>query len=70
MTLLCALPEEFDSFMSAQLLQKDIDKAKVIDAFVTEENSHLHRSSQTAMLSNKSPSCSISTVNLQMVQLL
>ena len=44
MTLIQALLAEFDSFMSALLLQKNIDKAKVIEAFVTEESNHLHRS--------------------------
>ena len=29
MIIIRALPEEFDNFMSALLLQKDIDKAKV-----------------------------------------
>src|SRR3979490_347363 len=53
MTLIRALPAEFDNFTSALLLQKDIDKAKVIDAFVTEESNCLHRSTQSAMLSNK-----------------
>src|SRR3979490_854988 len=53
MTLIRALPAEFDNFTSALLLQKDVDKAKVIDAFVTEESNHLHCSTQSAMLSNK-----------------
>ena len=42
--LIQALPVEFDSFMSALLLQSNIDKAKVIEAFVTEESNHLHHS--------------------------
>ena len=32
--------------------QNNIDKAKVIDAFVTEENNHLHCSNQSTMLAN------------------
>ena len=44
MTLIQALPAKFDSFMLALLLQNDIDKAKVIEAFVTEESNHLHHS--------------------------
>ena len=61
MTLIQALPKEFDNFTSALLLQKDIDKAKVIEAFVTEENNRRHRMIQSAMISNKpklSPSSS------------
>ena len=51
-TLIWAFPEEFDNFMSALLLQKDIDKAKVIEAFVTEETNYHHCIVQSA-ISNK-----------------
>ena len=37
----------YDGFMSALLLQNDIDKAKVFEAFVTEESNHLHWSNQS-----------------------
>ena len=40
--LIQALAEEFDNLTSALLLQKDINKAKVIEAFVTEENNCHH----------------------------
>ena len=53
MTLIQALPAEFDGFTSALLLQNNIDKAKVIEAFVTEESNHLHCSNQSAMLTNR-----------------
>ena len=53
------LPEQFcypvkqKSQIFHQLsLQSNIDKAKVIEAFVTEENNHLHRSNQSTMLAN------------------
>ena len=49
MTLIRALP----GFTSALLLQNNIDKAKVIEAFVTEESNHLHCSNQSAMLANR-----------------
>ena len=53
MTLIQALSAKFDSFMLALLLQNDIDKAKVIEAFVTEESNHLHHSNWSAMLTNR-----------------
>ena len=53
MMLIWVLPEEFDNFISALLLQKDIDKAKVIEAFVIEETNRHHRTVQSAMISNK-----------------
>ena len=53
MMLVQAPPAKFDSFMSALLLQNDIDKAKVIEAFVTEESNHLHCSNQSVMLASK-----------------
>ena len=53
MTLIQALPAEFDSFMSALLLQSNIDKAKVIEAFVTEESNRLHCLNQSAMLTHR-----------------
>ena len=53
MTLIRALPAEFDSFMSALLLQSNIDKAKVIEAFVTEESNRLHCLNQSAMLTHR-----------------
>ena len=53
MTLIRALPAEFDSFMSALLLQRNIDKAKVIEAFITKESNHLHRLNQSAMLTHR-----------------
>ena len=50
-TLIKALPKEFDSFTSTLLLQKDIDKTKVIEAFVTEENNcYLSRKDLTVLL--------------------
>ena len=63
MMLIWALPEEFDNFTSALLLQKDIDKAKVIEAFLTEENNCRHCTVQSAIISNKPklpPSSSLS----------
>ena len=53
MMLIQALPAEFDSFTSALLLQNAIDKAKVIETFVTEESNSLHHSNQSAMLANR-----------------
>ena len=49
MILIWALPVKFDSFMLALLLQNDIDKAKVIEAFVTQESNHLHHSNQSVL---------------------
>ena len=39
--------------MLALLLQSHLDKAKVIEAFVTEESNHLHCSNQSAMLTHR-----------------
>ena len=53
MMLIRALPAEFDSFTLALLLQSNIDKAKVIEAFVTKESNRLHCSNQSAMLTHR-----------------
>ena len=39
--------------MLALLLQSNIDKAKVIEAFITKESNRLHRSNQSAMLTHR-----------------
>ena len=59
--LIRALPAEFDSFTSALFLQNNIDKTKVIKAFVTEESNRLHHSNQSAMLTNRQIAPSTST---------
>ena len=60
-TLIQALPAEFDSFTLALLLQNNIDRVKVIEAFVTEESNHLHHSNQSTMLANRHIAPSTST---------
>ena len=49
MTLIRALPEEYQHFTSALLLQKNITKESVISAFITEENNRVHQASTRAM---------------------
>jgi hypothetical protein len=38
MTLICALPDDYNSFVSSLLLKDDLDKAAVQNAFVREDN--------------------------------
>ena len=62
------MPEQFCHWVKQKsqifhqlLLQNNIDKAKVIEVFVTEESNHLYHSNQSAMLANRQIAPSILT---------
>ena len=48
----CHLVKQKSQIFHQLSLQNNIDKAKVIEAFGTEENNHLHCSNQSTMLAN------------------
>ena len=48
MALIRALPEEYSAFVSTLLLKDDLDKAKIHQAFVTEDIQHRHRADHSA----------------------